>query len=245
MNRTDNSTTHGHPLHDYYSGIYRRYDIMNRLFTFRQDERWRYETARYCINDKPMEVLDLCCGTGDLALKLSSLGNADLKITGYDFNLDMLSQAERKIKSRKIQNITLIKGDAATMPFPDGKFDGVTIGFGFRNLTYENPKSQRHVDEIHRVLRPGGKLYIVESGVPDRAIVRFFYNLYLRTILIPLGGVVSGNWKAYNYLARSAANFFSIEEVSALLRNSGFKKPFTRKWLFGATNVVIAEKQVG
>ena len=215
-----------HPLHDYYSGIYRRYDIMNRLFTFRQDERWRYETAKHCINDKPEQVLDLCCGTGDLALKLASLAGNEVQITGYDFNLDMLSKAEKKIKARKITNIKLINGDAASMPFPDGQFDAVTIGFGFRNLTYQNANSDKHVMEINRVLRPGGKLYIVESGVPDKAFVRFFYNLYLQTILIPLGGLVSGNWKAYNpkikeHLRDLRVHYFRNSDLKNLLPENG------------------------
>lgn len=230
------------PLHDYYSMIYKRYDIMNRIFTFRQDEHWRFETAKYCVADKPKEILDLCCGTGDLALQLSSQVNNGTRITGYDFNQAMLAKAGEKIKERDIHNISLVNGDAADMPFSNGQFDAVTIGFGFRNLTYENPSAKKHVSEINRILRPGGKLYILESGVPGNGFVKFFYNIYLKIILIPLGGIISGNWKAYSYLANSSANFFSIEEISELLQNFGFKKPFTRKWLFGATNLVVAEK---
>jgi demethylmenaquinone methyltransferase/2-methoxy-6-polyprenyl-1,4-benzoquinol methylase len=235
--------TEGFPLNNYYSKIYKRYDLVNRLFTFGLDQNWRRKTAKLCIVKEPAQVLDICCGTGDLTLQLWAQSKGRIPITGYDFNRQMLDSAIAKSNSKRAQSITFIQGDAANLPFANGAFEAITIGFGFRNLTFNNPNSEKHLKEMIRVLTIGGRLYILESGIPENPFIRFFYNFYLKWILTPLGGLISGDWKAYKYLAGSSANFFNIDQVQEMLQNHGFRAIQRKTWFFGATQLIVAEKE--
>jgi demethylmenaquinone methyltransferase/2-methoxy-6-polyprenyl-1,4-benzoquinol methylase len=129
------------------------------------------------------------------------------------------------------------------MPFTDAEFDAITIGFGFRNLTFGNANSDKHLSEISRILKHGGKLCILESAVPRSSFIRFFYKLYLRMILIPLGGLLSGDWKAYRYLALSSANFYSEDEIRALLDENDLQVKRIRRFFMGAANLIVAVKR--
>jgi demethylmenaquinone methyltransferase/2-methoxy-6-polyprenyl-1,4-benzoquinol methylase len=232
----------GYPLYEFYSRIYKRYDLINRLFTFGNDQKWRKIASEVCLESKPERVLDLCCGTGDLAFYLYKVSRGTTKVTGCDFNMNMLNVAEQKAKGNKFKDITFIHGDASELPFSNYLFDCITIGFGIRNLIFENPKSLVHLKEINRVLKNNGRLIILESSFPDNKLVKLFYNAYLKFILIPLGGIISGDWKAYRYLAHSSANFFNFGHLKKLLENEGFTFISHRKFLFGASNIVVFEK---
>lgn len=230
-------------LKAFYSKIYRTYDLVNRLFTLGMDKRWRKVTAKRCLEKIPMEVMDLCCGTGDLSMDLLKLANdEELKVVGYDFNADMLGIAQKKAENKNRKNIEFIVGDAAQMPFKNSRFDAITIGFGFRNLTFENPARDEHIKEIYRVLKEQGELLILESGVPSNYLVRIIYKIYLYLFLIPLGGLISWNFKAYWYLAHSSSKFYSIQEIKELLLNNNFSTVETRQFFFGAANLIIATK---
>jgi demethylmenaquinone methyltransferase/2-methoxy-6-polyprenyl-1,4-benzoquinol methylase len=243
MEKINKNRIGGHPLDEFYSKIYKKYDRINRLFTLGQDVRWRRITARKCLSHAPASVIDLCCGTGDLALEIHRLSTPeDVKITGFDFNGNMLLIAREKAQKKAFDTIQFTEGDAAKMPFSDNSFDAMTIGFGFRNLTFENPNASLHLAEINRILKPGGRLYILESGVPSNRYIRFGYNLYLRYVLIPLGGIISGDWNAYSYLARSSANFFPVKEVERMLSDYGFGSFELESFMYGATNLVTVKK---
>jgi demethylmenaquinone methyltransferase/2-methoxy-6-polyprenyl-1,4-benzoquinol methylase len=233
----------GYPLSEFYSTIYKRYDLINRIFTFGYDQKWRKKVADICIESKPGSVLDLCCGTGDLALSLYQKSGGNIEVTGCDFNLKMLGEAERKAKRRKYKDIKFIQGDAAELPFSDFSFDCVTIGFGIRNLIFENPKSAKHLKEINRVLKENGRLVILESSIPENRFVRFFYNIYLNFILIPMGGFISGNWKAYKYLAHSSSNFFNFAYLKEIFEKEELVLASHQKFFFGASNIVVFSKR--
>jgi demethylmenaquinone methyltransferase/2-methoxy-6-polyprenyl-1,4-benzoquinol methylase len=233
----------GFALNEFYSRIYKRYDLINRLFTFGLDRKWRKVTAIKCIDEKPGKILDLCCGTGDLIISISQQRKGNEHITGYDFNEKMLEIAQLKVKKGNLENITFSCGDAAVMPFSDNIFDAITIGFGFRNLTFNNPNSSKHIGEMHRVLKPGGKLFILESGVPQNRIVRLFFKMYLYLFLIPLGAIISGNGKAYWYLAHSSAKFYKVDEIRIFLKDSGFSTSLIKRFFFGASNLIVAQKE--
>jgi demethylmenaquinone methyltransferase/2-methoxy-6-polyprenyl-1,4-benzoquinol methylase len=128
------------------------------------------------------------------------------------------------------------------MPFADNRFDCITIGFGFRNLIYDNPLSSVHISEMNRVLKKGGKLFILESGIPENRLIRFFYNCYLYMVLIPIGYILSGDHKAYRYLAQSSANFFTANEVLRLLSENGFASVSRKLFFIGAASLIITEK---
>ncbi len=225
----------GFALHAFYTRIFKRYDLVNSLFTLGQDQKWRRATANDCLAQSPKKVLDLCCGTGDLAIMVDQLSQDDISITGYDFNENMLALARKKSTGRNIQ---FLQGDAAQMPFNDESFDSITIGFGFRNLTFNNAARDKHIEEMHRVLKKGGSLFILESSVPQNIFIRIFYKLYLYLFLIPLGGILSGDLKAYWYLAHSSSGFYSVQEIEKMMLDQGFIKFTYKSFLFGATKLM-------
>lgn len=231
-----------YPLKEYYSKIYRKYDLVNRIFTLGQDKRWRKKTAEVCLANNSRNILDLCCGTGDLAIEIAKQAKYEIFITGYDFSNDMLQLALQKTSTHEFNNINFIQGDVAKMPFPDATFDVIGITFGFRNLTYQNSNQAQHLKEIARVLKKDGCLIIMESAKPKNVIITFFYRLYLHLFLIPVGGLISGNYKAYKYLAKSSGNFFSDKEIEDMLSAFGFKDFRITKFLFGSTNLISARK---
>jgi demethylmenaquinone methyltransferase/2-methoxy-6-polyprenyl-1,4-benzoquinol methylase len=233
----------GFPLQDYYSRIFARYDLVNRLFTFGLDKRWRLQTVRECLKGNPQRILDLCCGTGDLALEIARTGDRQIKITGYDLNTQMLEVARKKAFRFQHPSLEFLQGDAGSMPFAGEEFDRITIGFGFRNLTWENPERERYLAEISRVLKPGALLLILESAVPGNPVIRLIYRFYLRQVLVPLGGLLSGDWNAYRYLAGSSSGFHDFNTLKAMLQQFGLDLEPARKFLFGSVNLLIAKKK--
>lgn len=233
----------GSELKVFYSAIYKKYDLVNRLFTLGQDQQWRKVTAMKCVAHEPSQILDLCCGTGDLTMFLAKFSKPDTRIVGYDFNSEMLTTARSKIAMESIGSIEFMEGDVGQMPFENDTFDAITIGFGFRNLTYDNPDCQRNITEILRVLKPGGYFYILESGAPENKIIRFLFNLYVYLFLIPLGTIISGNYKAYKYLAQSSSRFYTNIEVIQLLALNYFDTKMIRKFLFGAADLFVSRKE--
>lgn len=230
------------PLKDFYKKIYKRYDLVNTLFTFGQDGRWRKIAAGEIQKSNPGEVLDLCCGTGKFTFTINSFAQGKQQITGYDFSAEMLDKARETAKETGVENINFIQGDVVQMPFKDETFDAIGVSFGFRNLTYNNENENQHISEIYRVLKKGSSLYILESGSPQNLIIKAFYVLFLFIFLVPLGGILTGNFKAYYYLAVSSRSYYSRRQMMVLLKGFGFNKVSVRKFLFGATNLTIAEK---
>ncbi len=235
------------PLKDYYSEIHSTYDRVNRIFTFGRDRYWRRVAAGLCLEAGPGSVLDVCTGTGDFVLELARQAGKEVELTGFDFSSDMLNEA--KLKQRTLAEretlapVTFVQGDVAEMPFGDGQYDAVGITFGLRNLVYQNSRAKIHLSEIRRVLRKGGNLIILESSRPASAVWRLFNTLYLRMILPYLGGVISGNFGAYRYLAVSSRNYYSIGEMTEILRKAGFRVTKTRALFLGSVMLVVAEKK--
>jgi demethylmenaquinone methyltransferase/2-methoxy-6-polyprenyl-1,4-benzoquinol methylase len=190
----------------------------------------------------PERILDLCCGTGDLAVAISQVITRPVRITGFDLNPQMLSLAREKASRCGNHTLEFIQGDAGFMPFADQEFDCITIGFGFRNLTWENPRRDTHLREISRVMKPGAHLLILESAVPDNTFIGLFYRLYLRFVLIPLGGFLSGDWQAYRYLAGSSSGFYDFPSLMSMLQPYNLDLERGRRFLFGSVNLLIATK---
>jgi demethylmenaquinone methyltransferase/2-methoxy-6-polyprenyl-1,4-benzoquinol methylase len=225
-------------LQGMFSAVPRRYDIINRLFTLGQDGRWRRMAAAAVLEGGPARVLDLCTGTGDLALELAR-GRSG--VFGADFSIPMLAEARRKADGAG-SGARFVAGDAGELPFRDGSFGAVGIAFGFRNLTYRNPGRDRYLAEIRRVLAPGGRFVIVESSQPRSRLLRALAHLYVRTAVAFMGGIISGERGAYRYLAHSAINFPGPDEVVGLLRTAGFSRVEYRRLMWGAAAIHIAHR---
>jgi len=237
------------PLKEFYADIYSTYDRVNRIFTFGRDVAWRRKAVNACLGSDPGSVLDVCTGTGDFILEVASQAvqtGRKVRLTGYDFSNAMLQEARRKHGSlqalSKIPDIDFIEGDVGHMPFENDRFDAMGITFGIRNLIYENPGAERHLQELYRILSPGGRFIILESSKPDNRFWRLFNNIYLQLILPYLGGILSGNLKAYRYLARSSRNYYSISEMGAILEGAGFKVLSGRSLFLGSVMLLVAGK---
>lgn len=210
------------PLFRMFNEVPGRYDIMNRILTLGQDEQWRKKAVHLCLAENPEAVLDICTGTADLALRVARMAEPSVRVTASDFSQPMLDVAAIKARKLKGKNVNFVLADTADLPFEEGQFNVTTIGFAFRNLTYKNKFAQQYLAEIRRTLKPGGIFIIAESSQPKNAILRFGFRIYLRVWVQGLGGLLSGHRKAYKYLAISARNYFSPEEVAKLLNDNGF-----------------------
>jgi demethylmenaquinone methyltransferase/2-methoxy-6-polyprenyl-1,4-benzoquinol methylase len=169
-----------------------------------------------------------------------------LLLTGFDFSREMLQEARRKLSASpegsKRAEIQFMEGDARDMPFEEGHFDSMGITFGLRNLVYENSSASRHLEEMNRILKKGGELVVLESSKPSKGLWRFFNDLYLRFVLPYLGGLISGNLKAYQYLARSSRNYFTREEMGGILEEAGFRVKRSRSLFMGSVMLLVLDK---
>jgi demethylmenaquinone methyltransferase/2-methoxy-6-polyprenyl-1,4-benzoquinol methylase len=184
------------------------YDAMNRVMTAGLDRRWRRLTIEAAVHPGD-SVLDACCGTGDLAVAAGRRGAA--RVVGLDFSERMLERA-----ARKSDTVEWVRGDLLALPFPDGTFDAATVGFGVRNVA----DLDRALRELRRVLRPGGRLGILEITTP-RGIVRPFFSVWFDRVVPLLGKLLPGG-KAYTYLPASVRRFPGAEELTARLESCGF-----------------------
>ena len=221
-----------------FSAIAPRYDLLNHLLSLNVDRLWWRRTARTFsgILGRPgARVLDLCCGTGDLALALRRESRDNLPpILGADFSHTMLQRAAQKFSGR---NLTAIEADALRLPFPDSSFDLVVSAFGFRNLAnYESG-----LREMLRVLRPEGECGILEFQEP-RGVTGAVYGLYFRRVLPAVGNVISGVRGAYSYLPASVRRFPAAEEMLALMRAAGFREVSWTPYTFGIAGLFRGKK---
>jgi len=228
-------------LHDMFSSVPERYDRVNRILTWGQDQGWRKRAAADCLEDRPRWVLDLGCGTGDLAVLLSRRGGPEVKVVALDFSLPMLEAARAKAREAKL-NVAFIRADAAHLPFRPGALDAAGSSFSLRNLTYRNPAAGQHLAEAMRSLRPGGRWVMVETSQPPSAPVKWGFHSYLRYLVPPLGRLLSGNPGAYRYLAASALGFYPAEQVSRMLLEAGFRSVTFRRLFLGAVAIHTAIK---
>jgi demethylmenaquinone methyltransferase/2-methoxy-6-polyprenyl-1,4-benzoquinol methylase len=214
-----------------FSELAPRYDLANRVFTGGMDVAWRRQVARLVRDIRPARVLDLATGSGDLALELQSRLDPGAQVVAADFCEPMLEQARRKGVREVIQ------ADGMAMPFADGAFDALTIGFGLRNMA-DYPGAVR---EMARVLRPGGRLVILDTSTPPWW-VRPFYNLYATHIMPRLCGLLTGRPDAYRYLAASAKAFPSGEAMLHLLLENGFDQARAFPLCLGSVSIYVARR---
>ena len=231
------------PLYGMFTAVPPHYDLVNKIITLGLDKSWRQRAAEECLASRPEKVLDLCCGTADLAINIARICRYDIEITGVDYAQSMLDIAARKANiSPRGGDISFREGDAAQLPFPDSHFNCVGVAFAIRNLTYKNPLADCHIAEIYRVLSPNGRCVIVESSQPRIKLVRILFHLYLRCYVSRIGHWLSGNKGAYNYLAESAARFYRPAELGELFLAAGFSRISYHPLFLGVAGIHIAVK---
>jgi len=201
-------------VRDMFGRIAPRYDLLNHLLSLNIDRYWRARTVSCLapILERPgAQVLDVCCGTGDLTLALESRARS-VSVFGSDFSHPMLLAARHK------RCPSLFEADALHLPLADASLDLVTTAFGFRNLT----NYHSGLLELRRVLKPGGTLAILEFSTPPNALLAGAYGLYSRAILPAIGGMISGSKDAYTYLPDSVSKFPDADGLAEQMRDAGF-----------------------
>jgi demethylmenaquinone methyltransferase/2-methoxy-6-polyprenyl-1,4-benzoquinol methylase len=241
-----------------FDAISPRYDLLNHLLSGGIDRRWRAVVAarvREALDrehrPEARRILDVCTGTGDLALALldartqacdgAPSGTPSLEIVGIDFSRPMLARALAKSRrGTRPRTPRLGASDALRLPFRDGTFDACTIAFGLRNLV--DPAGG--VREMARVLRPGGRLFVLEFGTPRLPGIRQAYHFYFRYLVPAIGGAISGDDDAYRYLPRTVAAFPDRERLVAVLQGAGLETVSFRPLTFGIALLYEGQKPV-
>jgi demethylmenaquinone methyltransferase/2-methoxy-6-polyprenyl-1,4-benzoquinol methylase len=195
------------------------YDVMNTAMTAGMHHRWRRRAAERAELRPGCAALDVCCGTGDLAFELAGRVGPDGTVVGCDFSEPMLELARRKATERGLSTVRFEWADALELPYGDASFDAVTVGFGVRNLAV----LERGLAEMTRVLRPGGRLVILEITQPQRPPLSFFYSLWFDRA-VPLLGALASDRGAYSYLPESVRGFPAPQRLAALLDEAGVER---------------------
>jgi demethylmenaquinone methyltransferase/2-methoxy-6-polyprenyl-1,4-benzoquinol methylase len=225
-------------VREMFTSIAPRYDLLNHLLSFNIDRLWWRKTARTfaAILSRPeAQVLDLCCGTGDMTLALRrQAGKSSPRIMGADFSHAMLQRASHKAAATPLR---WIEADALRLPFPNGHFDLVTSAFGFRNLANYDAGLQ----EIIRILRPGGEFGILDFGEPE-GLVGDCYRIYFNRVLPAIGTLISGVKGPYAYLPASVARFPAPEEMLQRIRQIGFREYSWTPYTLGIAGLYRGKK---
>ena len=214
------------------------YDKLNHILSLNIDKGWRKKAVKETIDcAEPMQVLDVACGTGDFTIEIARKAAPGSRITGIDLSEGMMKIGREKIASADV-DATLEYGDCEALTYADNSFDRITVGFGVRNFEH----LELGLREMYRVLKKGGKLVILELSIPSNSLIRWCYKLYFLKILPTIGGWVSGNRGAYNYLPASVLHFPAPDKFQAMMREAGFSTVEHKAFTFGICRMYIGKK---
>lgn len=219
-----------------FDAISPKYDLLNRVFSMGIDQGWRRKVIRLMGREPVDHLLDVATGTADLAI----LGSTKAKrVTGVDISAGMLSHGRTKVSKRGLdQRVVLQQADSAALPFPDATFDAVTVAFGVRNFEH----LEQGVREMLRVLKPNGRLFVLEFSKPQRTPMRQLFRFYFHRVMPTIGRSVSKDSAAYTYLPKSVDAFPEGEEFLKVLRNAGGRECSAEALTGGIASLYIARK---
>ena len=223
-----------------FNNIAPEYDKLNHILSLDIDKIWRRRAVKYIIEpQKAQKLLDIACGTGDFTLAIAKKANPESEIIGLDLSEEMMKIGRKKIEGEGYSSrISLVEGDSEAIKYSTGYFDRVSVAFGVRN--FEN--LSLGLSEMHRVLKPGGRLVILELSIPSNPIFLYLYKLYFLKILPFIGGKISGNKSAYEYLPSSVMNFPKPDKFKGIMSDCGFKNIIYKPYTFGICSLFIGEK---
>lgn len=228
---------HGQRVAAMFGRIARWYDFLNHFLSFGQDYFWRRALVRTARLADAGLVVDLAAGTLDVSLEILRQ-HPGVRVAAADFSLPMLARGKRKLTRGRAERILPVQADARSLPLPDATADAATIAFGIRNIL---PRAGAYA-EILRVLRPGGRLCILEFGTASRPVLRGLFNLYLDAVLPILGRLVSGDPGAYRYLADTIRAFPDERALARELYEAGFESVYYTPMHFGIVYLHVAKK---
>jgi demethylmenaquinone methyltransferase/2-methoxy-6-polyprenyl-1,4-benzoquinol methylase len=229
----------GRGVRQMFDDIAGRYDLLNRLLSFGIDRRWRRFAVSQLSIPKNGRVLDIATGTCDVALEVAEQTDPSVTIVGEDFTQGMLLQGQKKLSAAPLGGrIMLVNAPCEAIPHPDAVFDGITIAFGIRNVV----ERQQGLNEMFRVLKPGGRVVILEFSQPRSELFRRLYYFYFQKILPTIGGLISRKRSAYQYLPDSVLEFPSQEEFKQMMIKAGFQRAQACELTFGIATVYVGDK---
>jgi demethylmenaquinone methyltransferase / 2-methoxy-6-polyprenyl-1,4-benzoquinol methylase len=207
-------------VREMFATIAPRYDITNRILTGGTDALWRRRTVRELSPPVGARIIDLCCGTGDLAFHLAHAGK-NLHVTGVDFCEPMLENARKRApREDPAERVSFQTADVGALPFPDAYFDGATMGFSMRNVV----SITTVLDEIRRVLKPGARFANLDLTKAPNPLFRTLFNLYFYGMVPLIGGLIGGSKSAYRYLPASLTNYPNADELAQRFATAGFRE---------------------
>ncbi len=229
----------GEKIQQMFGAIAPRYDFLNRLLSFGIDRRWRTKAVRLLKYREGSRILDVATGTGDVALEIALRTPDSVTITGADFCKEMVDLGMVKVAASPYANrIDLKVAPCEDLPFANETFDSITIAFGIRNVV----DRKLGLAEMWRVLRPGGRMIILEFSTPRSLLFRQLYYFYFRRLLPVVGGMFS-RYNAYKYLPDSVLEFPSQEEFSRMIADAGFRNIHLHELTFGIATIYVGEKE--
>lgn len=224
-------------VQEMFNGIAPKYDLLNHLLSMGIDKSWRRKAMRELEGGRRGTVLDIACGTGDFSIE--ALRHGVERVVGADISENMLAVAREKAREKGLEDrLEFRYGDSENLDFEDGTFDAVTVAFGVRNFEH----LERGLAEMCRVLRPGGKVVILEFSTPERFPMKQLYRFYFKQILPRVGGFVSGDRKAYEYLPASVFAFPQGDRFLQIMRSCGYRNVAQRRLTFGIASLYTGEK---
>ena len=224
-------------VQEMFNGIAPKYDLLNHLLSLGIDKAWRRKAMRELERGAKDRVLDVACGTGDFSIE--ALRHGVRQVVGVDISENMLAVAQEKARDKGLEEqLEFLYGDSEQLTFPDENFDAVTVAFGVRNFEH----LERGLREMCRVLRPGGRVVILEFSTPDRFPMKQLYRFYFKHILPRVGGLVSGDRGAYEYLPASVFAFPQGDRFLDIMRACGFRDVRRRPLTFGIATLYTGEK---
>lgn len=206
-------------VHHVFEKIYKRYDFMNSVISFNRHKTWRKDVMKIMQVKTGDQALDVCCGTGDWSFSLAQATGEQGKVVGLDFSENMLSVANNKLTKETCPQLQFIHGNAMELPFETNSFDFVTIGFGLRNV----PEYKKVLEEMTRVVKPGGKVVCLETSQPTAIGFRQLYYFYFRFIMPFVGRLLAKSHDEYAWLHESAKSFPGKNELKELFEEVGLK----------------------
>lgn len=214
------------------------YDKLNHILSLNIDKGWRKKAVRKLVDtQEPLKVLDVACGTADFTIEIAQKVAKGSEVIGVDISEGMMAVGREKIKKAGV-SAELYVADCEDLPYPDNTFDRISVGFGVRNFEH----LELGLSQMCRVLVPGGKLVILELSVPSNAFIRWCYKLYFLKILPAIGGLISGNRGAYEYLPASVLRFPAPDKFISMLKSAGFAQVDHTSLTLGICRMYVAKK---
>ena len=222
-----------------FSEVAHLYELVNHVLTFGLDIPWRKRAAQVAASGGGTHWLEVCSGTGEMAVNLQKLANSDTKVVVSDFSMPMVTKASEK---EELRTATISLADSLQLPFPDNTFDLVAISFATRNITPNRERLKLFLREFRRVLKPGGRFINLETSQPSSTPIRLAFRFYTKQVIKLIGRIISGSKTGYAYLAHTVPRFFDAEVLSGILYESGFSKVKFVTMTFGAVAIHRAVK---